>query len=121
MRINVKIYIEKEPGIRIMGPGPLSLLERLKKYKSINKATRSMNLSYVKALNILNRLEKGVGRKMLIRERGGNKRGGTQLTQYAEKYMERYRQLEEEVNRFAQIEFQKFQKDLEEEGKNGHS
>ena len=75
MKVKVKIYIEKESGIKIMGPGPLSLLKKIKKYKSINMATKSMNLSYVKALNILNRLEKSIGRKMLIRERGGNKRG----------------------------------------------
>ncbi|MFC1862948.1 winged helix-turn-helix domain-containing protein [Thermodesulfobacteriota bacterium] len=104
-----------------MGSGPLRLLENIRKNKSINKAARSMNLSYVKALKILNRLEKGLDRKMLIRERGGNMRGGTQLTCYAEKYIELFIMLEERINRFAQSEFQKFQKDLEKDKENEHS
>lgn len=80
-----------------------------------------MNLSYVKALSILNRLERGVDRKMLIRERGGNERGGTQLTRYAEKFMESFIRLEEKINRFAQDEFQQFEKEIEMEKENEHS
>jgi molybdate transport system regulatory protein len=121
MQIKVKISIVKKPSIRLMGPGPLRLLEEIRKHKSINQATKSMNLSYVKALNMLNRLEKGLGRKMLVRKRGGSERGGTQLTPYAEKYIERFIRLEESVNRFAQSEFQQFQKELQKEKENERS
>ena len=67
-----------------------------------------MNLSYVKALSILNRLEKNLGEQMLIRKRGGNDRGGTDLTPYAERFIEHYRRLEENVVKFAEDEFQLF-------------
>ena len=73
-----------------------------------------MNLSYVKALNILNRLEENLGEQMLIRKRGGNERGGTDLTPYAEKFIEHYSCLEENVIRFAKNEFQLFIKNIEE-------
>ncbi len=112
MQIKVKVSIIKKPSTPLMGPGPLRLLEKIRKHKSINQATRTMNISYVKALNMLNRLEKGLGRKMLVRKRGGSERGGTQLTPYAEKYIELFTRLEKNINSFAKSEFQKFQKEL---------
>ena len=95
-----------------MGPGPLRLLEKISEFKSINQAAGSMGLSYVKALNILNRLEKCLGEKLLERKRGGNERGGTQLTPYAEKFIWSYKGIEEKINGFAQTEFQEFQREF---------
>ena len=114
MQIKIKISLAKEPGIPFMGSGPLCLLEKIREHKSINKAAISMNLSYVKALNMLNRLEKSLNQQILIRTRGGNERGGTRLTPYAEKYIERYTRLEEEINGFAIHEFDRFHKELQE-------
>ena len=80
-----------------------------------------MNLSYVKALNMLNRLEKSLNRQILIRTRGGNERGGTRLTLYAEKYIEHYIRFEEKVTSFAQSEFDQFQNELQKEKENEHA
>jgi len=91
-----------------MGPGLLRLLKRIKECKSINKAAKEMNLSYVKALRMLNSLEKNMGQQLLIRKRGGNERGGTELTEYSESYIKEYGRLEEEMRRLADQEFQKF-------------
>ena len=96
-----------------MGPGPLRLLEKIDEYKSINKAAKSMSLSYVKALHILNRIENCLGEKMLIRKRGGNDRGGAFLTPFAERYVSSFKGLDEKINTFARVEFQRFQKDAE--------
>jgi molybdate transport system regulatory protein len=113
MKTSTKTFITDDPGIPFMGPGPLRLLERIDEYKSINKAAKSMCLSYVKALNILNRLEKGLGQKMLDRKRGGNERGGASLTAYAENYIRSFKELEQRINAFAQTEFQKFQREVD--------
>jgi molybdate transport system regulatory protein len=114
MKISTRIFITDDPGIPFMGPGPVRLLERIDEYKSINKAAKSMSLSYVKALNILNRLERCLGEKILIRKRGGNERGGASLTPYAEKYIRTFKGLEKEINDFARNEFQGFQRALDE-------
>ena len=108
MLVRMKVNIFKRPDVPIMGPGPLRLLEKIKEHKSINQAAKSMCLSYVKALNMLNRLERNLEQKMLIRKRGGNERGGTELTPYAEKYISEYRKLENKITRFAENEFQSF-------------
>ncbi len=113
MFIRLKVNIFKSPGAPIMGPGPLRLLEKIKELKSINKAAKSMNLSYVKALHMLNRLEQNLDHKILIRKRGGNDRGGTELTAYAEKYITQYKALENKINRAAESEFQSFRKEVE--------
>jgi molybdate transport system regulatory protein len=112
MKITTKTFITDDPGIPFMGPGPVRLLERIYEYKSINKAAISMSLSYVKALNILNRLEKCLGEKILVRRRGGNERGGASLTPFAEKYISSFKGLEKKINSFAQAEFEGFQREV---------
>jgi molybdate transport system regulatory protein len=113
MRLKVKISIAKKANVYFMGPGPFCLLKKIKEHRSINKAAKSMNLSYVKALSMLNRLEKNLGEQMLIRKRGGNERGGTDLTPYAEKFIANYRRLEENVIKSAEDEFQLFLEKLD--------
>jgi molybdate transport system regulatory protein len=108
MKIKIKVSIFKDPSSPIMGPGPLRLLEKIQEFKSINQAAKSMNLSYVKALNMLNRLEENLEHKILIRRRGGNERGGAELTPFAEAYIKHYRSLEQKISRFAERKFQSF-------------
>jgi molybdate transport system regulatory protein len=112
MKISTKTFITDDLGIPFMGPGPVRLLERIDEYRSINKAAKSMSLSYVKALNILNKLEKCLGEKMLIRKRGGNERGGASLTPYAEKYINSFKGLDKKINKFAQTEFEEFKREF---------
>ena len=108
MDVRVKVSISKKSDSPIMGPGPLRLLEKIKEHSSINQAAKSMGLSYVKALNMLNRLEDNLEHKILIRKRGGNDRGGTELTPFAEKYINEYRRFEDNINNFSKREFQVF-------------
>ena len=91
-----------------MGPGPLKLLEKIDSLKSINRAAKDMSLSYVKALNMLNRLERNLDRKLLIRKRGGNDRGGTELTEYAREFNEAYRRFDRKLRKRADKEFEIF-------------
>ena len=108
MEIRAKINLVDEEGEPFMGPGVLRLLERIREHKSINRAARQMNLSYVKALNLLNRLEVDLGKQILIRTRGGNDRGGTELTSFGEKYVTEYSRLEQKVRTRAEREFHIF-------------
>jgi molybdate transport system regulatory protein len=68
-----------------------------------------MNLSYVKALHLLNRLEDDLGRQILVRKRGGNDRGGTELTPFGRRYISEYNRLAEKVRTGAEREFRVFQ------------
>ena len=110
MEIRVKINIVDRQGGPFMGPGTLYVLQRIKECKSINRAAAQMSLSYVKALNMLNRLETDLGRRILIRKRGGNERGGSELTPFGEKYIVEYSRLEKRVQKHVEEEFRIFQK-----------
>jgi len=114
MDIRLKINIVSDLGEPFMGSGPLSLLEKIVRYRSTNRAAKDMNLSYVKALKMLNRLERNVGQDFFIRKRGGNQRGGTELTCHGKRYIREYDRLEKRLRRHARREFGSFVKRLKE-------
>ena len=108
MEVRTKISIVSDDGNPFMGPGLLKLLMQIEQHKSINKAAKEMRLSYVKALNMLNRLENDLGDAVLIRSRGGKNRGGTELTAFGKRYMREYDKLEKQVRRQADKAFDSF-------------
>jgi len=110
MEISVKVRIVDRSGDPFMGPGPLRLLERIGRDKSINRAAKNMHLSYVKALKMLAGLEKTAGRRFLVRRRGGNEHGGSDLTPYARTFITEYKKLEKRIQDHASSQFAAFEK-----------
>ena len=72
------------------GPGVQELLGRIRDTGSIQQAARGMGLSYVKALKILRQTEEGVGRAVLVRRKGGNDRGRSELTPFGARFLGKY-------------------------------
>ena len=95
-----------------MGIGLIWLLKRIEEFKSINRAAKDMNLSYTKALKILNRLEENLGRRLLVRKKGGSERGGAELTPFARKFVKEYEDFNDNVTDHAVKQFAKFEKKL---------
>ena len=110
--LRTKIYLVDEAKSRSMGPGPLELLRNIGRLASINKAAKEMNLSYAKALNMLNRLEETTGQKVVERTRGGPSQGGTVLTAFGKRYILEYERLEQRICTLADREYQKFESRL---------
>ena len=121
MEIRAKINLVDEQGDPFMGPGVLYVLEGIRACKSINKAAAQMSLSYVKALNMLNRLEADLGQQILVRKRGGNQRGGSELTPFGERFTTEYGRLEKRVQAHLDKEFRIFQKRIAEAEPDGSS
>jgi len=109
MKVNLKISIVNEDNKGFMGIGLVWLLRRIKKYRSISRAAKDLNMSYVKALKILNCLEENLGRKMLIRERGGREHGGARLTPFAEEFIEEYDRFQKDIKTYSERKFDSFQ------------
>jgi molybdate transport system regulatory protein len=65
---------------------------------------------------MLNRLEDDLGKQILIRKRGGNERGGSELTPLGEKLIIEYGRLEKRVKTHVEKEFRIFQERGEEAG-----
>lgn len=96
MEIDWRIYL-KEDDIKIFGKGPRTLLLKIEEKGSIRKAASSMNLSYTKALNMIEVLEKGLGIKVLEKHIGGKDGGGSVLTAEIKEFIAKFDVFENEV------------------------
>ena len=113
MNVKLKIYFVDDTGDQFMGIGVYWLLLGIKKYGSIRKSAEDMQLSYGKALSMLNNLEKTLTRKILNRKRGGDSREGATLTTTGEKLISLYDEYQDKVKSFADYEFAAFRKEFE--------
>lgn len=112
MKIQAKISIVNGTGEGFMGIGLVWLLRRIKRFKSISRAAQDMGMSYVKALKILNRLERNLDGKILVRKRGGRDRGGAELTPFAEKFIDEFEILQQDIKNYAERKFLKLRDKL---------
>ena len=108
MNVKLKISLTNENGEPFMGIGLVWLLQGIKKHNSISSAAKDMNLSYAKAIKMLNWLEKNLGEKVITRKHGGNERSGAELTTFGEKYIKRYDAFQKKIKKYAENEFKKF-------------
>ena len=113
MNVKIKIYFTGDDDKQFMGIGVHWLLVGIKKYGSIRKAAEDMQLSYVKALSMLNNLENTLKSKILDRKRGGDSREGATLTPAGEKLIQMYDEYQDKVKSFADFEFTAFRKEFE--------
>jgi len=82
LKVNGSLWIECE-NIRFFGPGPVELLERIRDTGSINQAAREMKMSYKKAWEIIHVLNEQTVRPVVIMKSGGEKGGGSLITDEA--------------------------------------
>jgi len=83
--------------------------------KSINKASKRMNLSYVKALKLLKRSEGKFKDSLLMKSVGGQNGGGTMLTSKGKQIVKSYEELQRKIELNCEKEFQKFLKEIKDE------
>jgi molybdate transport repressor ModE-like protein len=105
MDLRIRLSLTDDSGRPFMGIGLVWLLRGIREDGSIHAASRGMGMSYVKALRILNRLEKKIGRPLLVRSMGGRTRGGAVLTPFGVKFIEAFERLQERVERCAHREY----------------
>ena len=102
-RVNGSLWMEGI-GTRFFGPGPVELLQLIEETGSINQAAKKMGMSYKKAWEIVNRLNEIVGSPMVITATGGEKGGGSSLSDEARQLIEWYLSLRERFRKFMEEE-----------------
>ena len=90
------------------GPGVLSLLRLVQKYKSLSIASKKMNLSYSKAYKMVKGSEEALGFKLLNRKIGGLGGGGSTLTPECVKFIDKYSDFSKEIDEKAFEIFKKY-------------
>ena len=82
MRAATSIYLFKDD-IRFFGEGPCRLLRGVQESGSLRAAATRMNLSYSKAIAMVNRAEEALGFPLTEKQIGGKGGGGSVLTEEA--------------------------------------
>ncbi len=112
MDLKVKLAIVDGKGEPFMGIGLVWLLDGVDRLGSIRRAAAEMDLSYVKALKMIRRLEKGLGKKVITRTSGGRDGGGSRLTPFGRDFIRDYDRFQRGVKRSAENRFLRFRSRL---------
>jgi molybdate transport system regulatory protein len=105
MDVDVKLRVRNRRGEAFLGPGPAALLQSVDAAGSIHGAAKRMDMSYAKALRLVNEIESNTGRKIVVRRTGGPGGGGSTLTPFARELLRAFEALRARVESFAQEEF----------------
>jgi molybdate transport system regulatory protein len=102
-KVNGSLWIEAN-GERFLGPGPIELLERIAETGSISSAAKEMNMSYKKAWELIAKLNLQTVNPVVIPQAGGEKGGGSTLTEEALELIKYHRQLRKRFAAFLEKE-----------------
>lgn len=78
----------------IFGPGKAELLEHIRETGSIAEAAKQMEMSYMRAWQLVKGMNKGWREPLITTARGGSKRGGAVVTETGLAILKAYRDLE---------------------------
>lgn len=114
MQLNYKLWLEEEQ--RMFGDGPCHILELVDKYGSLRQAAAEINMSYSQAWKLIRKLEKRLGFKLLDKQVGGSRGGGSELTIKGRIITERFSAFRKEAEKcLDRLESKYFNKEFYEE------
>ena len=76
------------------GPGKAELLMHLMETGSLNQAAKRMEMSYMRAWQLVQSMNRSFRKPLVQTGRGGAGGGGSQLTEFGREALELYRQME---------------------------
>ena len=88
VEVRSKVWLENG-GSPLMGPGRAELLRTVERTGSINAAAKELGMDYRRAWGLIDSMEKRLNFKLVIRQRGGSKRG-TSLTDEGRRLLDLY-------------------------------
>lgn len=103
--IRTKTWIENEGGELLFGKGKTEVLESIEQQGSIAGAAEQMDMNYKKAWSHVKILQKNLDDVFVESQKGGGAQGGSKLTQAANDYIKTYKQLQKEIEEFANERF----------------
>jgi molybdate transport system regulatory protein len=113
MELKLKIYVVNKQGEKFLGIGTVWLLQAIEAEGSIHQAAAKLAVSYTKALRMLKSLEVSLGRKVLIRRKGGDNRQGAVLTEFGKDIISKYDTFQKQVKHDAETAFKDFADSLD--------
>jgi len=86
----IKLYLNSDTTEGVFGSGKWELLTAIKKYGSIQNASKSLDRSYRKAWGDIKQAEKGFGKKIVNTNRGGISGGESSLTEFGLQLLDKW-------------------------------
>ena len=111
---SLSVRIDLIPEGRI-GPGKIQLLENIHSCGSISAAGRTMDMSYKRAWDLVDEINRICGQAAVERQTGGKNGGGAILTPFGTSLVARYRKIERAAAKSAHKQLQALKSDI------GHS
>ncbi len=99
--IRPRVYLAPDVAI---GPGKIDLLRQVDATRSISAAARAMAMSYKRAWQLVDELNRDFGAPVVATATGGTGGGGAQLTDLGRAVVGHYTALEERLNAAASSE-----------------
>ena len=92
--LSVRIDLDAEGRI---GPGKIQLLEKIREFGSISAAGRAMDMSYKRAWDLVDEINRICRQAAVERQTGGRNGGGAMLTPFGISLVTRYRKIERDA------------------------
>ncbi len=92
--LSVRIDLDAEGRI---GPGKIQLLEKIREFGSISAAGRAMDMSYKRAWDLVDEINRICRQAAVERQTGGRNGGGAMLTPFGISLVARYRKIERDA------------------------
>jgi molybdate transport system regulatory protein len=108
-QLSVRIDIDREDRI---GPGKIQLLELIREHGSISAAGRAIEMSYKRAWDLVDDINRICGRVAVEPQTGGKNGGGAMLTPFGIALVARYRKIERDATRAARKELMALRTDI---------
>ena len=116
--LSVRIDLNTEGRI---GPGKIRLLENIQRCGSISAAGRAMDMSYKRAWDLVDEINRLCRQAAVERQIGGKNGGGAVLTPFGTSLVARYRKIERDAANAARKDLQALQTDIGRPGKRAGS
>ena len=105
LHLRTKTWIENDQQELLFGKGKTEILELIEREGSIAKAAEKIGMNYKKAWTHVKILRENIDDELVVVQKGGGGKGGTVLTPKAEQLVKNYRQLQQEIETFADKRF----------------
>lgn len=102
----LKVWLNWD-GIFLMGPNYLRFLAAVDKAGTIREGGLAVGWSYRTCLNRLRRMERVLGRPVLVTRRGGREGGSARLTSEARRFVQIFSRWQQNVEGFSQKAFER--------------
>ena len=105
----IRVWVHNEAAL---GPGKAELLRLVRRTGSIVDGAKTMGMSYMRAWTLIQTMNRCFKKPLLIMTRGGQRGGGTELTESGGKVLECYEEMEKAALRAMSAHWRQLRKML---------